>query len=289
MAIYALGDRSPEIHPEAYVHPDAMVIGDVMLGPEATVWPQAVLRGDYGRIEVGRPHQHPGRCGDPRHPRLPDGDRRRGGGRSPGPPGVLHREWARPGRDRLDRAAPGGHRAGALVGAGAVVPNDMVVPSRGDGARRAGEAAARHRRRRARSSPAYVATQRYRSSSAASTDRRPMVRRTDRAASSRFSPSRTRTSPRPVPSRTRSTSTPRTEPSTVVVGPRVAPLHDAPVADDDHVLRRRSARWATRRRSPPTPHDGLGALVAVRRSGATCPRTRSRRSSRPSPRRRRGG
>jgi carbonic anhydrase/acetyltransferase-like protein (isoleucine patch superfamily) len=53
MPIYALDDRVPEIHPEAYVHPDAVVIGDVHIGPQSTVWPSAVLRGDYGRIEVG--------------------------------------------------------------------------------------------------------------------------------------------------------------------------------------------------------------------------------------------
>lgn len=53
MAIYALDDRVPDIDPQAYVHPDAVVIGDVALGAGASVWPQAVLRGDYGRIEVG--------------------------------------------------------------------------------------------------------------------------------------------------------------------------------------------------------------------------------------------
>ncbi|MEU5696899.1 gamma carbonic anhydrase family protein [Actinosynnema sp. NPDC020468] len=53
MALYALGDKEPVIHPDAYVHPDATVIGDVRLGAHASVWPQAVLRGDYGRIEVG--------------------------------------------------------------------------------------------------------------------------------------------------------------------------------------------------------------------------------------------
>jgi carbonic anhydrase/acetyltransferase-like protein (isoleucine patch superfamily) len=35
------------------VHPDAVVIGDVVVGEGATIWPGAVLRGDYGRIEVG--------------------------------------------------------------------------------------------------------------------------------------------------------------------------------------------------------------------------------------------
>ncbi|GAA4141435.1 gamma carbonic anhydrase family protein [Actinomadura keratinilytica] len=53
MAVYALGDRVPVIHETAYVHPDAVVIGAVTLGPESSVWPNAVLRGDYGRIEVG--------------------------------------------------------------------------------------------------------------------------------------------------------------------------------------------------------------------------------------------
>jgi carbonic anhydrase/acetyltransferase-like protein (isoleucine patch superfamily) len=53
MAIYALGDQAPDIHPDAYVHPDAVVIGSVTVAAGASVWPGAVLRGDYGRIEVG--------------------------------------------------------------------------------------------------------------------------------------------------------------------------------------------------------------------------------------------
>ena len=53
MAVYALGDSEPDISPSAYVHPDATVIGNVTIGPDSTIWPQAVLRGDYGRIVVG--------------------------------------------------------------------------------------------------------------------------------------------------------------------------------------------------------------------------------------------
>ena len=53
MAIYALGDLEPDIHADAYIHPDATVIGQVTVGADSTVWPGAVLRGDYGRIEVG--------------------------------------------------------------------------------------------------------------------------------------------------------------------------------------------------------------------------------------------
>lgn len=53
MAIYALDDRIPVIHPDAFVHPDAVVIGDVHIGAESSIWPGAVLRGDYGTIFVG--------------------------------------------------------------------------------------------------------------------------------------------------------------------------------------------------------------------------------------------
>ncbi|MFD4198749.1 gamma carbonic anhydrase family protein [Amycolatopsis thermoflava] len=53
MAIYALGELTPSIHPTAFVHPDATVIGDVRIGPNASVWPQTVLRGDNGYIEIG--------------------------------------------------------------------------------------------------------------------------------------------------------------------------------------------------------------------------------------------
>ena len=53
MAVYALGDCEPKIAPDAFVHPDAVVIGNVVIGSEASVWPGAVLRGDYGRIEIG--------------------------------------------------------------------------------------------------------------------------------------------------------------------------------------------------------------------------------------------
>jgi carbonic anhydrase/acetyltransferase-like protein (isoleucine patch superfamily) len=44
--LYALGDVSPQIHPDAFVHPDAVVIGNVVIGAEASIWPGAVLRGD---------------------------------------------------------------------------------------------------------------------------------------------------------------------------------------------------------------------------------------------------
>jgi carbonic anhydrase/acetyltransferase-like protein (isoleucine patch superfamily) len=51
--VYALADRVPSIHPDAFVHPDAVIIGDVRVGADSSIWPGAVLRGDYGTIIVG--------------------------------------------------------------------------------------------------------------------------------------------------------------------------------------------------------------------------------------------
>ena len=129
MALYALGDLAPHIDPTAYVHHDATVIGNVTIGPESTVWPQTVLRGDYGRIEIGA------------RTSIQDGT-------------VVHTTSLLPtivGDDCVighlahlecctvqDRALVGTgaivlHAAviesGAWVGAGAVVPNRMIVPT----------------------------------------------------------------------------------------------------------------------------------------------------------------
>lgn len=35
MAIYALGELVPDIHPDAFAHPDAVVVGTVMVGVPA--------------------------------------------------------------------------------------------------------------------------------------------------------------------------------------------------------------------------------------------------------------
>jgi carbonic anhydrase/acetyltransferase-like protein (isoleucine patch superfamily) len=55
MPIYALGDLVPQIDSAAFVHPDAIIIGAVTVAAGASIWPAAVLRGDYGLIDVG-PH-----------------------------------------------------------------------------------------------------------------------------------------------------------------------------------------------------------------------------------------
>ena len=129
MAVYALGDAVPVIHPDAFVHPDATVIGSVTIGAFATVWPQAVLRGDTGRIEVGaRTSVQDGsvlHC-TPGLPTLIGADCVIGH--------LVHVEGATVedvalvgnGAILLHRVVV---RTGALVGAGAVVPAGTEVPS----------------------------------------------------------------------------------------------------------------------------------------------------------------
>ncbi len=129
MAIYALGDVEPDIHPDAFVHPDATVIGNVTIGAESSIWPQAVLRGDYGRIVIGArtsiqdgtvvhcTREHPTVVGDDcvvGHLAHLECCTVEDGALVGTNSVVLHRAMV---------------RSGALVGASALVPNDMEIPS----------------------------------------------------------------------------------------------------------------------------------------------------------------
>ncbi|MEX2524372.1 MAG: phenylacetic acid degradation protein PaaY [Gammaproteobacteria bacterium] len=53
MPVYAIEDLIPVIDPTTYVHPSAVIIGDVIIGGGCYIGPNAVLRGDFGRIIVG--------------------------------------------------------------------------------------------------------------------------------------------------------------------------------------------------------------------------------------------
>lgn len=53
MAIYALGEHVPDIHPDAYISEEAVIIGRVTIGAESTVWPNAVVRADDNFIRIG--------------------------------------------------------------------------------------------------------------------------------------------------------------------------------------------------------------------------------------------
>ena len=54
MAVYQLGDLSPDIAASAWVADGARVIGNVSLGDDASVWFGVVIRGDTERIAIGR-------------------------------------------------------------------------------------------------------------------------------------------------------------------------------------------------------------------------------------------
>ena len=50
--VFAFEGLTPVVHPSAYVHPSAILIGDVIIGPACYVGAGAVMRGDFGRIEL---------------------------------------------------------------------------------------------------------------------------------------------------------------------------------------------------------------------------------------------
>ncbi len=129
MAIYALGDQVPDIHPDAFVHPDATIIGSVTIGAESSIWPQAVLRGDTGVIVIGaRTSIQDGSVlhTTPFHPTTVGDDCVVGH--------IVHLESCTiesgslvgNGSIVLHRAIV---RSGSLVGSNAVVTNDMEVPT----------------------------------------------------------------------------------------------------------------------------------------------------------------
>jgi carbonic anhydrase/acetyltransferase-like protein (isoleucine patch superfamily) len=128
MAVYALGDDVPDIHPAAYIHPDAVVIGAVSVGAESSIWPGAVLRGDDGGITVGARTSIQDNCvihTTEEHPTAIGSDCVIGH--------LVHLEGCTiedgclvgVGAVVLHRAVV---RTGAVVAANAVVLNDMEVP-----------------------------------------------------------------------------------------------------------------------------------------------------------------
>lgn len=53
MPVYAIGDRTPQIHDSAWIAPNATVIGSVTLGAGSSVWWNGVVRGDDEAITIG--------------------------------------------------------------------------------------------------------------------------------------------------------------------------------------------------------------------------------------------
>ena len=43
----------PTVHPSSYIAPSAVLIGDVVIGKNCGVYPNAVIRGDENKIDIG--------------------------------------------------------------------------------------------------------------------------------------------------------------------------------------------------------------------------------------------
>lgn len=52
--VYEIDGMIPVIDPSSFVHEDAVIIGDVIIGPGCYIGPGASLRGDFGRLVIGR-------------------------------------------------------------------------------------------------------------------------------------------------------------------------------------------------------------------------------------------
>jgi carbonic anhydrase/acetyltransferase-like protein (isoleucine patch superfamily) len=124
-----LGDREPDIHPEAWVAPGAVVVGRVTLGRAATVWYGSVLRGDDEEIVVGEECNVQDLCclhADPGQPTVLE-DRV-----SLGHKAMVHGAHVEAGSlIGIGAIVLGGARigAGSLVAAGALVGPGKTIPS----------------------------------------------------------------------------------------------------------------------------------------------------------------
>ncbi len=47
-------DKKPHIHETAFISEAAYVVGNVEIGENSSVWPGAVVRGDFGRVVIGK-------------------------------------------------------------------------------------------------------------------------------------------------------------------------------------------------------------------------------------------
>ena len=52
--IRSFNGKSPRIHPSAFISEACYIVGDVEIGENSSVWPGAVIRGDFGRISIGK-------------------------------------------------------------------------------------------------------------------------------------------------------------------------------------------------------------------------------------------
>jgi carbonic anhydrase/acetyltransferase-like protein (isoleucine patch superfamily) len=54
MMIKSINGKTPKIHPTAFISEAAYVVGDVEIGEHSSVWPGAIVRGDTGKVVIGK-------------------------------------------------------------------------------------------------------------------------------------------------------------------------------------------------------------------------------------------
>ena len=54
MPIRSVDGATPDIHPTAFISEMAYVVGNVTIGEGSSVWPGAVVRGDMGKVVIGK-------------------------------------------------------------------------------------------------------------------------------------------------------------------------------------------------------------------------------------------
>jgi len=54
MIIEPYRGKTPKLAPDVFVAPGAVIIGDVTIGEVSSIWYNTVVRGDVGRVTIGK-------------------------------------------------------------------------------------------------------------------------------------------------------------------------------------------------------------------------------------------
>lgn len=126
--IYPYKDKSPNIHPSAFVADYATITGDVTIGAESTIWFNTVIRGDVNKTVIGERvsiqdlsclHQSPA------YPLIVEDEVTVGHQVTLHSCTIKKRALVGMGSIILDGAEIG---EGAFIGAGSLVPPGKVIP-----------------------------------------------------------------------------------------------------------------------------------------------------------------
>jgi carbonic anhydrase/acetyltransferase-like protein (isoleucine patch superfamily) len=54
MTLRRFKDKTPDVHPKAFIEDSAQIVGDVRIGEGSSIWFNCVVRGDVNPIRIGR-------------------------------------------------------------------------------------------------------------------------------------------------------------------------------------------------------------------------------------------